>query len=158
ETADDARAEAGGADHDAADDPEVVDHAVARNVVRRGDNELRGGRRRSFAIGLIRHGGRGSHDAGSSGRDEGYASLPGGRVRIGPMERHTRQREAVMNVRNLALSIALSISGASVLVLGAVACGGSVEQPQTTASVGTKAPLATPTHGMVKVMGDALGD
>lgn len=39
-----------------------------------------------------------------------------------------------------------------------VACGGSVEQPQTQASAVTKAPVGTQTHGFVKVVGEALGE
>lgn len=41
----------------------------------------------------------------------------------------------------------------------AAACGGSVEQqPQTSASAMTKAPIGQTTHGAVKVVGDALGE
>lgn len=41
----------------------------------------------------------------------------------------------------------------------AAACGGSVEQqPQTTASAVTKAPVGANTHGTVKMVGDALGE
>jgi Spy/CpxP family protein refolding chaperone len=57
----------------------------------------------------------------------------------------------------LARSIALSLSVAC-LSLGAVACGGTVEQPQTTASAATKAPVGTNTHGVVKLVGEALGE
>jgi Spy/CpxP family protein refolding chaperone len=58
----------------------------------------------------------------------------------------------------LARSIAFSLSVASVSVF-AVACGGTVEHsPQTSASAVTKAPIGTNTHGMVKVVGDALGE
>lgn len=57
----------------------------------------------------------------------------------------------------LARSIALSLSVAC-LTLGAVACGGTVEQPQTTASAATKAPVGTNTHGVVKLVGEALGE
>lgn len=39
-----------------------------------------------------------------------------------------------------------------------VACGGSVENPQTQAAGTQKAPIAPQTHGMVKVMGEALGE
>ena len=41
-----------------------------------------------------------------------------------------------------------------------MACGGSVENPttQTQASAASKAPVAPQTHGVVKVMGDALGE
>lgn len=55
--------------------------------------------------------------------------------------------------RNVALVLALAVVPA-----GLVACGGSVEQPQTTASAATKAPVGATTHGFVKVVGDALGD
>jgi Spy/CpxP family protein refolding chaperone len=45
------------------------------------------------------------------------------------------------------------------VALGAVACGGTVEHsPQTTSSALTKAPVGATTHGMVKVVGDALGE
>lgn len=40
----------------------------------------------------------------------------------------------------------------------AIGCGGSVEQPQTQASAVSKAPVAPQTHGVVKLMGDALGE
>ena len=56
-------------------------------------------------------------------------------------------------VRNIAFS--LSVASMSVF---AVACGGTVEQPQTSASAGTKAPIGTSTHGVVKLVGDALGE
>jgi len=39
-----------------------------------------------------------------------------------------------------------------------VACGGSVEQPQTQASAATKAPVGAQTHGAVKMVGEALGE
>jgi Spy/CpxP family protein refolding chaperone len=58
----------------------------------------------------------------------------------------------------LVRSIALSLSVACVSTLGVVACGGTVEQPQTTASAATKAPIGTNTHGVVKLVGDALGE
>ena len=58
----------------------------------------------------------------------------------------------------LVRSIALSLSVASMSVF-AVACGGSVEHsPQTSASAATKAPIGTNTHGVVKLVGDALGE
>jgi Spy/CpxP family protein refolding chaperone len=38
------------------------------------------------------------------------------------------------------------------------ACGGSVEQPQTTSSAASKAPVAANGHGAVKIVGEALGD
>jgi Spy/CpxP family protein refolding chaperone len=99
--------------------------------------------------------GQALHDDGSSERAEVYASLLGAAAPIGQSERHTARREAVMNVRNFALSISV----ASILALASLAgCGGSVEQPQTSASAGTKAPLATQTHGSLKVFGDALGE
>ncbi len=55
--------------------------------------------------------------------------------------------------RSLALLAALAVVPASV-----VACGGSVEAPQTTASAATKAPVGATTHGFVKVVGEALGE
>lgn len=58
----------------------------------------------------------------------------------------------------LVRSIAFSLSVASMSVF-AVACGGTVEHsPQTSASAATKAPIGTNTHGLVKVVGDALGE
>lgn len=42
--------------------------------------------------------------------------------------------------------------------LASVACGGTVETPQTTAGAATKAPVGTNTHGAVKVIGEALGE
>jgi Spy/CpxP family protein refolding chaperone len=56
-------------------------------------------------------------------------------------------------VRTLAFS--LSVAGVSAFAL---ACGGSVEQPQTTASAATKAPVGADAHGVVKLVGSALGD
>jgi hypothetical protein len=56
-------------------------------------------------------------------------------------------------VRTLAFSVSLA---ATSIALGA--CGGTVEQPQTTASAATKAPVAQNSHGMVKVVGEALGE
>ncbi len=60
-------------------------------------------------------------------------------------------------MKSFARSAFLSLSLATVSV-SAVACGGSVEQPQTTASAASKAPVAQNSHGMVKVFGDALGE
>lgn len=51
--------------------------------------------------------------------------------------------------------LAVTTLGTSVL---AVACGGSVEQPQSTASAASKAPIAASSHGAVKVMSDALSE
>lgn len=56
-------------------------------------------------------------------------------------------------VRTFAFSV--SVAAASML---AVACGGSVEEPHTTASAATKAPIATHERGVVKLVGDALGE
>jgi Spy/CpxP family protein refolding chaperone len=56
-------------------------------------------------------------------------------------------------VRSMALSTALVMAA----VAGA-ACGGSVENPQTSATATTKAPIGAGTHGMVKTIGDALGE
>jgi Spy/CpxP family protein refolding chaperone len=57
-------------------------------------------------------------------------------------------------VRSIAFSLSLAGSAAAI-----VACGGSVEHsPQTSASAATKAPIGTNTHGLVKVVGDALGE
>lgn len=56
-------------------------------------------------------------------------------------------------VRSIALC--LSVVG---FTAGAVACGGTVEQPSQTAAGLTKAPIATSSHGMVKMFGDALGE
>ncbi len=59
-----------------------------------------------------------------------------------------------------ARSFLFVVSVASVAALSAVAvgCGGSVEQPQTQASAVSKAPVAPQTHGVVKLMGEALGE
>jgi len=58
----------------------------------------------------------------------------------------------------LVRSIAFSLSVASMSVF-AVACGGTVEHsPQTSASAATKAPIGTNTHGVVKLVGEALGE
>ena len=56
-----------------------------------------------------------------------------------------------MKLTSLALLAALAIVPASV-----VACGGSVEAPQTAGL--TKAPVGQSTHGFVKVAGEALGE
>lgn len=57
-------------------------------------------------------------------------------------------------VRSIAL--VLSVAG---IAAGAVACGGTVEHsPQTSAAAATKAPVATNAHGMVKLVGEALGE
>lgn len=58
----------------------------------------------------------------------------------------------------LVRSIALSLSIASLSAISVVACGGSVEQPQTSASAATKAPIGAETHGAVKLIGEALGE
>jgi Spy/CpxP family protein refolding chaperone len=55
--------------------------------------------------------------------------------------------------RTLVVFAALAAVPASV-----VACGGSVEQPQTSASATTKAPVGASTHGFVKIAGEALGE
>lgn len=55
-------------------------------------------------------------------------------------------------IRRFALVLALS--GAA---LSAIACGGTVEQPQTQAGL-TKAPIGQSTHGLVRVVGEALGE
>jgi Spy/CpxP family protein refolding chaperone len=56
--------------------------------------------------------------------------------------------------RTLALLSTLALVPASV-----VACGGSVEAPpQTSASAATKAPVGASTHGIVKIVGEALGE
>src|SRR5436190_598301 len=60
----------------------------------------------------------------------------------------------MMNLRTLGLAVSL----ATVTSLGLLACGGSVEQPQTTASALSKAPVGANTHGIVKLAGDALGE
>jgi Spy/CpxP family protein refolding chaperone len=59
------------------------------------------------------------------------------------------------NLRSLALGAALAAGS-----VFAVGCTGTVEQapPQTSASAATKAPIGTTTHGLVKVMGEALGE
>ena len=60
------------------------------------------------------------------------------------------------NVHSLVYVVALSALSAS--TLAAIGCGGSVEQPQTQASAGQKAPVAPQTHGVVKMFGEALGE
>lgn len=57
----------------------------------------------------------------------------------------------------LVRSIAFCVAALGLSVT-AVACGGTVEQPASTASALTKAPVGANTHGMVKVFGDALGE
>jgi Spy/CpxP family protein refolding chaperone len=58
----------------------------------------------------------------------------------------------------LVRSIALSLTVASVSAF-AVACGVSVEHsPQTSASAATKAPIGANAHGMIRLVGDALGE
>ncbi len=52
-------------------------------------------------------------------------------------------------------SLALALSAGS---LAAIGCGGTVEQPQTQASAVSKAPIGQNTHGMVKMVGEALGE
>lgn len=57
-----------------------------------------------------------------------------------------------MKLASVVLSSVLALS------LATVACGGSVEQPQSTASAVSKAPVASNAHGAVKVIGQALGE
>jgi Spy/CpxP family protein refolding chaperone len=59
------------------------------------------------------------------------------------------------NVRILALSIAVAAGS-----LAVVGCSGATatEQPASSANALSKAPVGVNTHGMVKVVGDALGD
>ncbi|MBX3230289.1 MAG: Spy/CpxP family protein refolding chaperone [Labilithrix sp.] len=57
-----------------------------------------------------------------------------------------------MKLHSLALASVIAVSSF------AVACGGTVETPQTQASAATKAPVAQNTHGAVKLVGDALGE
>lgn len=59
-----------------------------------------------------------------------------------------------MKLRSLVLSLA--VAGSSSLAI--VACGGTVEHTQTSASAVTKAPIGVQTHGFVKIVGDALGE
>lgn len=59
----------------------------------------------------------------------------------------------------LVRSIVLSLSVATALSVGVIACGGSVEhEPQTSATATTKQPIGVNTHGFVKLVGEALGD
>ena len=61
-------------------------------------------------------------------------------------------------MKNKSVVFALALSA---LAAGSVvACGGSVENPasQTQASAAAKAPIAPQAHGVVKVMGEALGE
>ncbi|MBX3190165.1 MAG: Spy/CpxP family protein refolding chaperone [Labilithrix sp.] len=55
-------------------------------------------------------------------------------------------------VRSFAFALALATGS-----LAAIGCGGTVEQPQTAAGV-SKAPVGQNTHGVVKLVGDALGE
>lgn len=57
------------------------------------------------------------------------------------------------NVTRFAFVLALSVGS-----LAAVGCGGSVEQPQSQASAASKAPIGQSTHGVVKMVGEALGE
>ncbi|MFO0734968.1 MAG: Spy/CpxP family protein refolding chaperone [Labilithrix sp.] len=59
------------------------------------------------------------------------------------------------------MKLAPRVSFSSLLLctaLSAVACGGSVEQPQNTAQAASKAPIAANAHGPIKAMGEALGE
>lgn len=57
-------------------------------------------------------------------------------------------------VRVLALSLSLAAFG-----VAAMGCSGTESnRPQTSASAATKAPIGQNTHGVVKMVGDALGD
>jgi Spy/CpxP family protein refolding chaperone len=63
-----------------------------------------------------------------------------------------------MKLRTIAFTGVLLAATAGITAYAA-GCGGSVEQtPQTSANAASKAPVATQSHGMVKVFGDALGD
>lgn len=53
-------------------------------------------------------------------------------------------------------SLALLVAALVVVPASVVACGGSVEAPQTAGT--TKAPVGSNTHGFVKVAGEALGE
>lgn len=53
-------------------------------------------------------------------------------------------------------SLALIIAALAVVPASVVACGGSVEAPQTAGM--SKAPIGSNTHGFVKVAGEALGE
>ncbi|MBS2016834.1 MAG: Spy/CpxP family protein refolding chaperone [Deltaproteobacteria bacterium] len=57
------------------------------------------------------------------------------------------------NARSFALALVLSAGS-----LAAIGCGGTVEQPQTQASAASKAPIGQSTHGLVKMVGEALGE
>lgn len=57
------------------------------------------------------------------------------------------------NARTFALALVLSAGS-----LAAIGCGGTVEQPQTQASAASKTPIGQNTHGMVKMVGEALGE
>lgn len=57
------------------------------------------------------------------------------------------------NARTFALALVLSAGS-----LAAIGCGGTVEQPQTQANAASKAPIGQSTHGLVKVVGEALGE
>jgi Spy/CpxP family protein refolding chaperone len=60
------------------------------------------------------------------------------------------------NVRTLAVTLLLSVASLAPLVTG---CSGAEQHsPQTSASAVTKAPIAPNTHGLVKLVGEALGD
>jgi len=58
-----------------------------------------------------------------------------------------------MKLARLGLAVVLAVASASV-----VACGGTVETPQTSSNAATKAPVGQNTHGFVKVAGEALGE
>ena len=60
------------------------------------------------------------------------------------------------NVRSFV--VAVSLASVAALSVVAVGCGGSVEQPQTQASAASKAPVAPQAHGVVRLIGDALGE
>ena len=53
-------------------------------------------------------------------------------------------------------SLALVVAALAVVPASVVACGGSVEAPQTAGT--SKAPVGSNTHGFVKVAGEALGE
>lgn len=56
-------------------------------------------------------------------------------------------------VRSLAFSVSVAAAAASLM-----ACSGAVEQPQTSASAATKAPVAAQSEGMVRLVGNALSE
>jgi Spy/CpxP family protein refolding chaperone len=59
-----------------------------------------------------------------------------------------------MKIRTLALTLAVAAGS-----LAAVGCSGTDQkQPQTSASAATKAPIGQNTHGVVKLVGEALGE